>query len=206
MNRNITATILIVLAAGIYFTVTKGILADAKAVQEVNTQYSSAIDGADQLIKVRDQVLKNYNNLSQDDRDRLNKMLPNTVDNIRLIIDLNSVALKHGFSLRNIKATASTGTQKGGAVPSVVAPVMPANPMQMNSAANARANIIATPILDTVTVSFGVSAPYLQFISLMQDLEANLRIMDLTHLTMSANDTDTYDFSVEFKTYWMRTQ
>ena len=200
MNRNITATILIVLAAGIYFTVTQGMLDEAKAVQKVNAQYSAAIDSADQLIKVRDQVLKNYNNLSIDDKDRLNKMLPNTVDNIRLIIDLNSVALKHGFSLRNIKAAASSnGTGRAGQTAVSTPSVMPIN--SLNDSAT-----IATPILDTVTVSFSVSAPYLQFISFMQDLEADLRIMDLTHLTMSANDTGTYDYSVEFKTYWMRAQ
>jgi Tfp pilus assembly protein PilO len=199
MNRNITATILVVLAIGIYLTVTKGMLADANAVQQVNVQYSTAIDSADQLIQVRDQVLKNYNGLSQDDRDRLDKMIPNTVDNIRLIIDLNSVALRHGFSLRNIKAVAGANAQNGNGTSGSTAPVMPSN-----NAANA--NVIATPVLDTVTVSFSVSAPYLQFISFMQDLEADLRIMDLTHLTMSANDTGTYDYNVEFKTYWMRTQ
>ena len=199
MNRNITATILVVLAIGIYLTVTKGMLADANAVQQVNVQYSTAIDSADQLIQVRDQVLKNYNGLSQDDRDRLDKMIPNTVDNIRLIIDLNSVALRHGFSLRNIKAVAGANAQNGNGTSGSTAPVM-----LSNNAANA--NVIATPVLDTVTVSFSVSAPYLQFISFMQDLEADLRIMDLTHLTMSANDTGTYDYNVEFKTYWMRTQ
>ncbi len=199
MNRNITATILIVLAAGIYFTVTQSMLDGAKAVQAVNVQYLAAIDSADQLIKVRDQVLKDYNTLSLDDKGRLNKMLPNTVDNIRLIIDLNSVALKHGFSLRNIKAVASAAGQKSTTASVSTPQMMPAN--NMNGA-----NTIATPILDTVTVSFSVSAPYLQFISFMQDLEADLRIMDLTHLTMSVNDTGTYDYSLEFKTYWMRSQ
>ena len=199
MNRNITATILIVLAAGIYFTVTQSMLDGAKAVQAVNVQYLAAIDSADQLIKVRDQVLKDYNTLSLDDKGRLNKMLPNTVDNIRLIIDLNSVALKHGFSLRNIKAVASAAGQKSTTASVSTPQMMPAN--NMNGA-----NTIATPLLDTVTVSFSVSAPYLQFISFMQDLEADLRIMDLTHLTMSVNDTGTYDYSLEFKTYWMRSQ
>jgi len=201
MNRNITATILLVLAAGIYFTVTKDMYSESKTIREVNAQYVSAINNADQLIKVRDQVLENYNNLSQDDRDRLNKMIPNTVDNIRLIIDLNSVALRHGFSLRNIKAAASD--QADNVVPKTAStrtgPTISKNNINKNDA-------IATPVLDTVKVSFSVSAPYLQFISFMQDLEADLRIMDLTHLSMSANDTNIYDFSVEFDTYWMRTQ
>jgi hypothetical protein len=53
-------------------------------------------------------------------------------------------------------------------------------------------------------VSFNVTAPYQQFISFMQDLEASLRVMDLTHLTVSANDTGTYDFGVQLTTYWLR--
>ncbi len=197
MNRNITATILIVLAIGIYFTVTKSLLSDADAIKAVNTQYSSAIASAEQLITVRDKVLKDFNNVSQEDRDRLSKMLPNTVDNIRLVIDLNSVALQHGFSLRNIKAVASSGAQK----PSSPVPTIAAGGGGIN-----KSNIIPTPVLDTVTVSFSVSAPYLQFISLLQDLEANLRIMDVTHLSLTANDSGTYDWSVELKTYWLRSQ
>lgn len=197
MNRNITATILIVLGIGIYFTVTKNLMTEANAVKAVNTQYTSAIQSAEQLIKVRDQVLKDFNNVSQDDRDRLSKMLPATVDNIRLVIDLNSVALQHGFSLRNIKAVASSA-QKPGVQTSTAPAVGPAG---IN-----RANLIPTPVLDTVTVSFSVTAPYLQFISLLQDLEANLRIMDVTHLTLTANDSGTYDWNVELKTYWLRSQ
>ena len=202
MNRNITATILLVLAIGIYFTVTQGVLDSARAIQTVNAQYLSAMDSADQLIKGRDQVLKNYNNLSQEDRARLDKMIPNTVDNIRLIIDLNNnVALRHGFSLKNIKAVASQNNQNGNAVQAQPAPSVP-----MNSVSNASVGSIPTPVLDTVTVSFSVTAPYQQFRSFMQDLEADLRIMDLTHLTLSVNDTGTYDYSVELKTYWMRSQ
>ena len=107
MNNNITAIILVALAIGTYLTFTRAKLAEVNEVRVVNTQYLSAIDSADRLIKVRDAVLKDYNALSSEDRDRLDKMLPNTVDNIRLIIDLNSVALRHGFSLRDIKAAAS---------------------------------------------------------------------------------------------------
>jgi Tfp pilus assembly protein PilO len=194
MNRNITATILIVLAIGIYFTVTQGIIAEAGSVKAVNDQYISAIANAQKLISVRDQVLKDYNSISQDDRDRLDKIVPNTVDNIRLIIDLNSVALRHGFSLKNIKATASSAQ---GRNPSATSQSAAASASQSGT-------VIATPTLDTVAISFSVTAPYLQFISLLQDLEANLRIMDLTNLTVTANDTGTYDFNVELKTYWLR--
>ena len=189
MNRNLTAFILIVLSGALYFTYTSGLWQQAQAVKAVNDQYSSAIDNAQKLISVRDQVLKDYNNISALDRDNLNKMLPNTVDNIRLIIDLNNVALKHGFSLKNI--TANTKDAAG-------------NPSAPSMVQTAQTGGISIPTLDTVTVSFNVTAPYLQFISFMQDLEANLRIMDVSHLTVTANDTGTYDFSVQLTTYWLR--
>ncbi len=203
MNRNITAILLIILAGGLYYTVTQGMLDETKAIRAVNTQYVSAITNAQQLIKVRDQVLKDYNNLSQDDRERLDKMVPNTVDNIRLIIDLNNIALKHGFSLKGIKAVASTDSQqKNPARSGVAAPITGSS----RSLAAKDTSAIAIPTLDSVTVSFAVTAPYQQFITLLQDLESNLRIMDITRLSLSSNDTGVYEWSVELKTYWLRTQ
>lgn len=198
MNRNITAIILIVLAVGIYLTFTRAKLAEVNEVRAVNAQHLLAISNADKLMKVRDSVLKDYNALSADDRLRLDKMIPNTVDNIRLIIDLNSVALRHGFSLRNIKASASNSNKTTFSTP---------QPQRQDLDSSGMISSIPTPILDTVTISFSVTAPYQQFIDLLRDLEANLRIMDTTRLTVSAGtNPGMYDFGVELKTYWLRQQ
>jgi len=202
MNRNITATIMIVLSIGIYFTVTSGILASTNDIQAVNAKYQAAIESAKQLIKVRDQVLQDYNNLTQEDRVRLEKMIPKTVDNIRLIIDMNNLALQHGFNLKGIKATASKPVENKAA------PAATAEPASGGGAADptAAGSVIPVSTLDTVIVSFSVSAPYQQFISFLQDLEANLRIMDVTHLSATVNDNGVYDWNVEIKTYWLRSQ
>ncbi|OHA24401.1 MAG: hypothetical protein A3D50_00080 [Candidatus Taylorbacteria bacterium RIFCSPHIGHO2_02_FULL_44_12] len=198
MNRNAMAIILIILALGVYFTFTKSLLTETSAIRATNKQYTAAIANAEQLIKVRDNILKQWRNISSEDQERLDKMIPNTVDNIRLIIDLNSVALRHGFSLRNIKATAAQSVSR----PTQSLPT--AATAAAETGAVAVTTIIATPTLDTVSVSFGVTAPYLQFLSFLQDLEADLRIMDITHLSVTANDTGVYDFGVGIKTYWLR--
>lgn len=203
MNRNITATILIVLAVGIYATYTRGVWNDAVAVKTVNDQYATAVNSAEELVSVRDQVLKSYNDISASDRGRLDEMIPNTEDNIRLIIDLNSVALQHNFSLKNITAADNSGSAGSGNTPASGSSPAP-SPLPIAGAASAPKLSITAPSLGVVTVSFSVTAPYQQFISFMQDLEANLRIMDITHLTVSANDTGTYDFSVQLNTYWLR--
>lgn len=200
MSKNITATVLIILAIGIYLTVAKGMFTQVTQVKAINDQYRSAIDSAKQLIQVRDNVQKDYNNLSADDRERLEKMIPNTVDNIRLVIDLNAVALRHGFSLRNIKAAVSGTGNAGGASGSQKARVSP-----IGASSNSQASI-AIPVLDTVDISFSVTAPYQQFRDFMQDLEANLRIMDIKHLSITGSDNGIYSFGVELQTYWLRSQ
>jgi Tfp pilus assembly protein PilO len=197
MNRNITATILIILAVAIYFTFTKDLWTQAMSVKADNDQYVTALDSAQKLVEKRDQVLKAYNNISSDDRDKLDKMVPNTVDNIRLIIDLNNVALKNGLSLKNISAGAKSDAS-GAASSQTAQQAVPSR------AFGASADSISIPTPDTVNVSFDVSATYLQFISFMQALEANLRIMDVSHLSVTANDSGTYDFSVQLNTYWLR--
>lgn len=203
MNRNITAVILIVIALGIYFTYTQGLINQAEAIKSVNDQYASAIANAEQLIKVRDQVLQAYNNISPTDRANLDKMIPSTVDNIRLIIDLNSVALRHGFSLKDITAAAASDDSTSAPAP---APAAPAASTGGAPAAGSSLPTLSTPTLDTVNVSFSVTAPYNQFISFLQDLEASLRIMDLTSLTLTGSDTGTYTFQVGLTTYWLRQQ
>lgn len=186
MNRNLYATILIIMAIGLYFTVTKGVLAEADIVRASNDEYIAAIKNAKNLIEVRNKVLADYNKLAPEDREKLDKFVPKSVDNIRLIIDLNNIALRYGFALKGIQASVSSKNSNDNIPQST-------NP-----------NTVSTPVLDTVTVSFGVTAPYQQFISFLQDLEASLRILDISSLSVTANDTGVYDWKVELKTYWLR--
>lgn len=190
MNRNLTAFILIVIAVGIYVTVTQGFMAEAGQVKSVNDQYVSAIANAARLIATRDQVLKDYNAISDNDRARLDKMIPGTVDNIRLIIDLNGIAASHHMSLKGVSASASSGNPAaapGHAAPGGSAPgsamTAPNAPIGGGFAGSQPSQAISAPVLDTVAVSFSVSASYQDFINLLQAMEADLRVMDLTHLS-----------------------
>jgi hypothetical protein len=199
MNRNSLALILIILAVGIYFTFTNAQITSIRSIQVANNQYASAISNAEQLIKDRDKVLRQYNNISEDDKNKLEKMLPESVDNIRLVIDLNNVALRHGFNLKDIRARLTgSGDKNGGTTPN--------NTSSNGSSSKSKSSksVIPNSTLDSITVTFSVSAPYLEFISFMQDLESNLRLMDISSLNVGSDDTGNYDFKVELKTYWLR--
>jgi ribosomal protein L20A (L18A) len=183
MSKNITALILIVLAVGTYFTFTKGKLDELRAIKAVNTEYKTAIDNANRLIAARDKVVKDDINISEADNVRLAKILPDNVDNVRLIIDVkDNIAARHGLFLKGIKTSSPTDMPQQGS-------------NENRGVAEAIANGYGT-----VSLSFSVTTSYQTF------LEASLRIMDVSKLSVIASEggNGTYDFNVEIKTYWLK--
>lgn len=191
MNKNITPIILLILAIGIYFTFTKNKFDDIKTQQVLNSSYQEALNNSEKLIKLREKVTRDYNDISAENRKNLEKMLPNYIDNVRLIIDVNGVGARHGLFLKNIKTDAS----------SQVASV----PNAANNTNSLIANTkTATDGYETVTLSFSVTTDYQTFIDLLKDLEASMRIIDISKITLTAGDTKNYEYGVELKTYWIK--
>ena len=183
MNRSLTATIFIAMALGLYFTVTKTVMTDASKINQSNKDYEQAIANVSKILQKFDELVDKKKRIGTENLDKLEKMVPQKMDNIRLIIDLNSIAFRYGFVLKGIQATAATNNVTTAAT---------------------QPGIIPAPVLESVTVTFSVSAPYQQFINFLQDLESTLRIMDVTSLSVNTSETGIYDWKVELKTYWLK--
>jgi hypothetical protein len=199
MNRNITAIILIVLAIGIYFTFTSAKVKELQAIRAVNSQYQKAIDDSNRLILARDSLLKSYDALDDVDKDRLNKIVPNNVDNVRLIIDVkDDIAARHGLALKNIKTSSPDAEKKSGGVStgSNTGTIMDSTANTTPSSSMSKYGM--------VTLSFTVTTDYTTFTEFLKDLESSLRIMDVTKLVVNTNDAGKYDFTVDIRTYWLR--
>lgn len=190
MNKNIYAIILIILAVGLYFTVTTNILAEAKIVKLSNDEYKTAIDNAKRLIDVRDKVILDYNKLSVENRAKLDKIIPKNVDNIRLIIEMNDIAYRKGLPLKNVNVSISNASPEDAT-----------QDQSIDSGANSE---VASPVLDKAKINFDVDATYQQFISFLQTIESNLRIMDVDSLSVTTSEDGVYNWKVSLTTYWSR--
>jgi Tfp pilus assembly protein PilO len=187
MNRNITALILIVLAIGVYFTYTSGQITVLKSIQADNNQYLSAINSAEKLIQLRDSVLNQYNAISDTDKARLDKLVPDNIDNVRLIIDISGIAGRHGLTAAGITTSADTNAAKAS---------IPTQSTQNSVAGSGN--------LSTVTVTFNVTTTYTNFIAFLQDLERSLRILDVNSITLSTSANGVYTYGVTLNTYWLK--
>jgi Tfp pilus assembly protein PilO len=182
MSKNATPLILIVLAIGIYFTFTRVKIDELKVIRAVNDQYETALQNSETLVKTRDKVLKTYNQIDPINQDRLDKIVPDNVDNVRLIIDVNGVASRHNIVVKNIK-TSTSGDASGQT-----------SEIDTNNASE----------YNTVVLSFDISTNYQTFVAFLKDLEASLRILEISKITLKATDTGIFDYTVEAKTFWLK--
>jgi Tfp pilus assembly protein PilO len=137
-----------------------------------------------------DDLERNYNSFSDDQLTRLAKVLPDNVDNVQLIIDINNIAALHGMRIKGIKVkTEEEQNAKNG------------GDAATRARAIARGNV---PQQANVSIAFNVNGSYSEFISFLSDLQKSLRVVDMSGLSFAADDKDFYTYNVELKTYWLK--
>jgi len=192
MTRYIISAILIAAAAGIFIFYTQPVYDSVRAESDQIAQYNAALDKAAQLQALKQGLLNRYNAFSPDDLARLQKLLPDHVDNVALILDFDNLAQQHGLALANVDVSqpASAATSKTA--------------VGIASAAGQK--------YDSLTIKFSTHGTYQQFTQFMKELESSLRIVDLVSLSISQDSTSApgsfaepvYTFSINLRTYWLK--
>ncbi|QQR82875.1 type 4a pilus biogenesis protein PilO [Candidatus Campbellbacteria bacterium] len=181
--RFISSIIFILLSLGIFFGFTNGRYVATKSVRTEIAQYDDALAKAASLATLRDSLKDTYNSFSQDELRRLDTLIPDTIDTVRLIIDINAIARRHGLTVLNIAVDGATdaGTKKTGIGPQESA-------------------------YGTISVSFNVSTTYERFKSFLGELENSLRLIDVDSVTLGETNpiTGIATYSIRAKTYWLR--
>lgn len=177
--KNIFAILLIAGAIVIFVFYTNPQYQNIKHLQTQQSDYTNALAEANTLLGQQKNLDDAYQQISSDSLDRLNKLLPGSIDNIRLIIDINSIANKRGMSIRGIQINKSGGSS---------------NTLGPSSSK-----------YGTLSMSFSVTASYDTFISFLNDLQQSLRLIDITAISFSPTDKgDIYDYNVTINTYWLK--
>lgn len=192
MIRNLFAVLFLAAAGAIFFMYTKPAYDGLRDVQDQIQQYDQALNKADELQRLKQSLLSRYNAFNPVDVDRLHKLLPDHVDNVRLVLDLDTLASQHGFALQNVVINAP-GTA-----------VNPGSQQQQ---------VVIGPSRDTydsLTLRFATSGTYPQFVEFINALENSLRLVDVVALAMDAGTTGvtggepTYRFDITLRTYWLK--
>lgn len=110
--KTILPLILIALAVGTYYTYIAPQYDTVMALRAEEVVYKEAQEKSKKLVSTYDRLATEYNNLSQDNLNKLNAFLPDTFDQTRFVMDLDGIASKYGIRIRDIVVTnSSIGTE-----------------------------------------------------------------------------------------------
>ncbi|HEV8666220.1 MAG TPA: type 4a pilus biogenesis protein PilO [Candidatus Paceibacterota bacterium] len=172
--------ILVAAAIGLFVVYTNPTYQATKALSTQAAAYDDALTKSQELRSVRDQLLAKRNTFSTDDVQKLTEILPDNVDNIRLIIDINNIASRHGLSLSGVDIGDIAGSGNALAAGNTTGPV------------------------GSVDVSFGVTTSYDNMLSFLTDLEHSLRLVDVQKLAFTAGQGDSATYTFTIRTYWLQ--
>jgi hypothetical protein len=176
-------SVLVIAAIGLFVVYTNPTYQATKVLQAQASSYDDALTKSQQLRAIRDQLLSKRNTFSADDVQKLQEVLPDNVDNIRFIIDINNIAARHNISLSNVQLGTLGGT--AAAQPGVAA------------ATDGSA-------VGSVDIGFTITASYSDMLSFLGDLEHSVRLIDVEKLSFVAPASgDTTDYTFTIRTYWL---
>lgn len=204
MVKYLIPIILIVISTMGFLTFTRPLVSDISNMKNEIVSYNEALDNSKSLENERDKLTKKYNTIDTNNLTKLQKFLPDSIDNIRLILEIEKLASPYGMILKDIKydskkevAVATNTTETTGA----------------NAGNQDEATVLANSkdygIWD---LEFSTEGKYSSFLNFMKDLEGNLRIVDISSVVFSSEDNqlgkkqapDSYKYTIKIKTYWLK--
>src|SRR3989338_2641531 len=222
MTRFIITTILIGISVAVFFVFTKPIYySDSPdspgiaALQAKMDSFNEALDNSHTLEKQRDALTVKENAIDPNNLIKLSKLLPENIDNIRLILEIEKIALPYGMVLKDVQysntpavATAAPGTAKG--IVSAASALPASNPAPVvQKGGSAQAFSKDYGIWD---LSFSTTGTYNNFLNFTRDIENNLRIVDISSIKFSSSASssssstlpESYKYDFKIKTYWLK--
>jgi len=175
-----TPVLFLVLAGALFWGFIDPSYVRVKDLRAQEAEFDQALNRSRELQSVRDQLLARYNAFPQSNLQRLERLIPDHIDNVRLILDLDAMASKYGMRVRNVSIQADQSRVQQGALGGDEKP------------------------FESVILSFTVSGTYDTFRQFLTDLERSLRLVDTVSLSFTTNEAGLYNYTVGIQTYWLK--
>jgi Tfp pilus assembly protein PilO len=193
MTRFLLPIILVGASIAIFLVFVSPFYAEISDLKAQIASYDQALSNSKALENERDKLTQKFNSITTTDLERIKKLLPENVDNIRLILEIEKIASPFGMALRDVrynptekKDDASTG-------------------IQSNVSASSQKEY------GVWDLEFATAGTYSNFLNFIKALESNLRIVDISSIEFSsdsatgtAGQSSSYKYSFKIKTYWLK--
>ncbi len=209
MTRFILPVILIGISIAVFSMFTSPIYNQMAEFRAKAASYNEALSNSKTLENERDKLTTKYNSISPDDLLKLQKLLPENINNIRLILEIEQIAMPYGMVLKNVKysVTSDKDTPNKGASSTSTPSSKP------------RGSSLLGKDYGVWDLEFSTAGTYSNFLNFLRDLESNLRIVDISSIQFSSgadtklnsspsssnsSPSEAYKYDFKIKTYWLK--
>ena len=201
--------ILIIISIGLYFTyISPTYTQKILPLKEEISRSTTALAAADDFKQKEAQIATQRASIPQDGITKLLAYLPDGVDNVQLVLDLNGLANRSGIALSNFAIKDNT--------PASSAPTSGTN-TTVNATANKTTNgVVSTNSIpqrqlysnggkttDSLDISFTATGTYNSFRTFLNGIEHSLRPIDITQLNLTDSKTGVYTYDLTLRIYWL---
>jgi Tfp pilus assembly protein PilO len=131
---------------------------------------------------------------------RLNDFLPDGVDNVQLILDLNALAARSGVTLSDFD---TQNASDGGSAAASSAAATP-NPSALPGETLDTSNLVSSSPIDSVNLTFKGTGTYTSFRGFLSGMETSLRPIDVENIEVADAESGVYTYTVTVRIYWLR--
>ncbi len=153
---------------------------DMKVLQDEKSAREASLETINQIEEKKQQLAAQFSALSDKNKQDIDTILPDSFDFVRLTADVEAIGKKYGIVIQRVseqEISASNGQTIGDS----------ANQKGFHSG----------------LIGFNFTTSYESFLSFMEELEKSLRILDIRSLNITPKQNNTYEYTVEFETYWL---
>lgn len=183
MNRILPITMFVIAVAVFFGYINPTWTGSIAATKAAIANDDQALAAANVYTAQESQLASARNSINSDNLARLSTLLPDSVDNVGLIVDLNALAARSGLSISNIDvvAHASANAPSGGAFP-----------------------VSGASSINSVDLSLSALGTYSAFQSFLAGVEKSERLLDVRDIAVKGSDTGVYAYQMTLRLYWLQ--
>lgn len=184
MITRLFPALLVIAAVGLFLGyIQPTFTGDIASLKADITNYDAALASAERFKQKEVALTAEQAQISPEGLARLDTFLPDSVDNVQLILDLNSLASRSGVQLSDFDIAEDT-SQAG---PVTEAPALSGE-----------------PAYDHLDLSVSAIGSYPALRTFLAGVEGSLRPLDVMEVKVTDSPTGVYTYDLTFRLYWLR--
>ncbi len=202
---------LILIGAGVagFLLIAQPIYDEATTLKIEADKYNEALANAKILQAERDRLTDKFNSFKAEDLVRLEKIVPDSVDNIKLILEIQEVAQDRGILVKNVEFEPEQFLEPDPNASAEAKAKEEAAKKQANLRRPGAANNLDYEAFD---LEFSIEGKYSAYVEFMKLLERSLRVVDVRAITFTPGTSedkdkiyiDNYKYTFRINTYRLK--